>query len=278
MTRHTFEGMGTTIAVHSVDGPNRARRVFEEAELRFSRFLPDSELSLVNRDGSGGVEVSDEMRGLLYLAQELRFRTGGLVDIAVGDAVIGWGYDRPFNSLPGKPPKSAIMARGSWYIDDRTVTLGEGTKLDLGGLAKGWTCDRVVESGLADVASAGGDVRSSDPSLVVEVTDPTVDLAIDVPVGVGALATSSTSIRRWDVEGGTAHHIIDPRTMAPAVSPVVAASVVADTAIEAEAGAKAVLILGADGLAWADRQSWIRTAVVVWHDGSAYATHRRIAS
>jgi hypothetical protein len=48
--------------------------------------------------------------------------------------------------------------------------------------------------------------------------------------------------------------------------------VVASTAAAAEAGAKTVLILGAAGLAWADAQDWVRAALVVWHDGSVFAT------
>jgi len=32
------------------------------------------------------------------------------------------------------------------------------------------------------------------------------------------------------------------------------------------------LLLGEEGLAWADRQSWIRGALVEWHDGSVFAT------
>jgi thiamine biosynthesis lipoprotein ApbE len=53
---------------------------------------------------------------------------------------------------------------------------------------------------------------------------------------------------------------------------VLSASAVASTALEAEAAAKAVLLLGADGLRWAERQPWISDAVVIWNDGNAYAT------
>jgi len=60
--------------------------------------------------------------------------------------------------------------------------------------------------------------------------------------------------------------------MAPVDSPVLSASVVAATASDAEAGAKAVLIHGADGLAWADARDWVNSALVVWDDGSVYAT------
>jgi hypothetical protein len=53
---------------------------------------------------------------------------------------------------------------------------------------------------------------------------------------------------------------------------VLSATVVAATALEAEAGAKAVLLRGGDGLVWAADQPWIHGALVVWFDGSVFAT------
>jgi len=160
----------------------------------------------------------------------------------------------------------------------RTLTMAPDTSLDLGGFVKGWTCDQVVESGAATLASAGGDLRSRDAGLVVDVLDANDTVATRVHLGVGAFATSSVSKRRWQVADTTAHHIIDPRAMAPSRGPVVSASVAADTAIEAEAGAKAVLLQGVDGLAWADRQPWIRFAMAIWNDGNIYGTTVRRAS
>jgi hypothetical protein len=48
--------------------------------------------------------------------------------------------------------------------------------------------------------------------------------------------------------------------------------VVARSAVDAETGAKSVLLNGEDGLAWAASVDWIGLAIVVWHDGSVYAT------
>jgi thiamine biosynthesis lipoprotein ApbE len=60
--------------------------------------------------------------------------------------------------------------------------------------------------------------------------------------------------------------------MEPVTTPILSATVVADSAADAEGGAKAVLLHGVDGLAWAEDTGWIESAVVVWHDGSVYAT------
>lgn len=280
MITESFHAMGTTVVIHSNDerGIRNSRVLFRRNEQRFSRFLPTSELSRINQAGDRGTLVSDEMSQVLNTAQDLHGRTQYLVDAGVGRAVRDWGYDRTFAEVSDLDEPPINRSAAAWDLEGNVVRLAKGTNLDLGGIVKGWTCDRVVEAGFATMASAGGDARSSDPSLIVEILDGDDDLAAEVHVGVGALATSSRSKRRWLVNGTEAHHIIDPRTMRPAITPVVSASVITATAAEAEAGAKAVLILGSDGLRWADAQPWIRQAVVVWHDGSVYGNPLKRAS
>ena len=280
MIAASFRAMGTTVVIHSNDerGIRESRATFERHEQRFSRFRPTSELSRINLAGDRGIPISEEMRQVLTTARDLRSRTRHLVEVGVGAAVREWGYNTTFTDVTDLKEQPAVDSPTTWDIDGNVVRLMKGTNIDLGGIVKGWTCDRVVEAGYATMASAGGDVRSVDPSLIVEIVDGEGDLAAEVHVGVGALATSSRSKRRWLVDGREAHHIIDPRTMRPAVTPAVSASVIAETAVEAEAGAKAVLILGADGLKWADAQPWIRRAIVVWHDGNVYGNSLKRAS
>lgn len=280
MITASFRAMGTTVVIHADDerGLSESRALFERYEQRFSRFRPTSELSRINLAGGRGTPVSDEMQQVLTAARDLRGRTQHLVEVGVGAAVRGWGYDTTYSNVKDRRERPIRDSSTTWDLDGSIVRLAKGTSLDLGGIVKGWTCDRVVEAGYATVASAGGDVRSADPSLVVEILDGTDETAAEVVLGIGALATSSRTKRRWLVDGREAHHIIDPRTMRPAMTPVVSASVIAGTAAEAEAGAKAVLILGADGLRWADAQPWIHRAIVVWHDGNVYGNTLERAS
>ena len=114
-----------------------------------------------------------------------------------------------------------------------------------------WACDRAVDDGQSLIVNAGGDVRSASPEAAVDVMSPWGHCVARIPLGVGALATSSTARRRWKTSGGEAQYLIDPRTLAPSLSPIVSATVITDTAVEAEAGAKAILLHGVDGLAWA---------------------------
>jgi thiamine biosynthesis lipoprotein len=274
MIEHEFAAMGTIVSVTSDDhaGIDATRRWFEHVERVASRFLPDSELSQLNDDPRDVVPVPVLLGGLLEAAVEARAKTGGLVDAAVGSAVMAWGYDRSFAEVGARETSPPAEPAPEWRIDQGRLVRAPGVRLDLGGIGKGWAADRAVAWGTAGIVSAGGDIASSHPDCTVDVAGPEGDIVATIGLGARALATSSASRRTWLVEGRAAHHIIDPRTGAPALSPVHSATVVADTAVDAEAGAKAVLIRGRDGLAWAASRPWIDGAVVVWHDGSVYAT------
>ncbi|NNK92616.1 MAG: FAD:protein FMN transferase, partial [Acidimicrobiia bacterium] len=274
MITNTFPAMGTTVEVRARRPAqvHEAMALFEEVEEAASRFRGDSGLSLINAGTATTLQLSSLLADLIACADRARSLTDGLVDVGIGRAVHDWGYDTTYRELDDLDVAPSPISPGTWRIDGETLTRSAGTRFDLGGIAKGWTCDRVVELGVATTSAAGGDLRSADPETMVEVLDPWGEVATTIHVGVGALATSSRSRRAWSVAEQPAHHLIDPRTGAPSTSPVLSATALTATAVEAEAAAKAILLLGADGLAWADRQRWVRAAVAIWNNGAVYAT------
>ena len=266
-----FRAMGTEVLVHE-GSTDRVAAWFEHVEAVCSRFRPDSELCRLNRRSPGWESVSPLLHDVLQAAATARRITGGLVDPAIGAALEAWGYDRSFELVNDTEIEPGLVPTGSWTLGAGSVWRGRGTRLDLGGVAKGWSCDRAVEAGLAKVVNAGGDLRSEHPDLRVEVLHPDGSIAAAVRVGRGALATSSTTRRSWRAGGRTASHLVDPRTGEPVESPVRSATAVTASAVEAEAAAKAMLLSGIDSLAWAEEQSWVRAGLVVWWDGSVFAT------
>lgn len=272
MTRSRFPAMGTEVEVWGSRERGAVAEWFEEVESIASRFRPESELSRINKQPGPAVTMSPILAKLLATADRARRITGGLVDIGVGDVVRAWGYDRTFAEVSDLEQVPDPVGAGDWGIRGRILRRAPGIQLDLGGIAKGWASDRAVELGLADVVSAGGDLRSADPGTTAGIIDDQGRMVVEIRVGRGALATSSVGKRRWNVAGSEVSHIVDPRTMLPVETPVVSASVVTSTAADAEAGAKAVLLLGEDGLAWAVRQDWISAAIVIWGDGSVFGT------
>jgi len=266
--------MGTEVEGWCTDEPacESLRAWFEEAEQVCSRFREDSELSRLNRSPHRSVAVSELLYEVLAAADRARESTNGLVDVGVGAGVVEWGYNTTFEKVVALPGPPAPRQTPVWELGSRALNRSPGTLVDLGGIAKGWACDRAVDLGLATVVSAGGDMRSTDPGTTVPIVDPWGNTAVNIQLGAGGLATSSTSRRRWKVGSREVSHVIDPRTMEPIRTPIVSATVVARSAVEAESGTKAVLLHGDDGLAWATEVDWVDLAIVVWQDGSVYAT------
>ena len=243
--------------------------LFEDWEQTLSRFRPDSELSRLNQTFDRPVEVSETFWEVFQAAQWADQFTGGLVTPTVLDAVLEAGYDRPFDILPRDQagsllrelleihPLSVVVADEARH----TITLPRNVRLDFGGVAKGWAANETVEQ-LKDfgpiLMNAGGDIAINDPLAggepwpvgVTNPFEPGTDLEV-LYLKRGGVATSGKDRRRWNQNGVLRHHIINPLTGQPAETDVLTVTVVAPTVMEAEAAAKAALILGREnGLQW----------------------------
>jgi thiamine biosynthesis lipoprotein len=221
-----------------------AEALVRAAEQRYSRFLPDSLLNRLNRDRWAR---DGELADLVCRALEFRASTGGAFDPAVGAAVIAAGYDRSIELLPTRGPIAVVanLQRPGVPVQGDVVRLDGPGLLDLGGIAKGWTVDRVgallAENGARSYfVDGGGDLLlggDRDEEELVELCTG----GYRVGMRRGALASSSTLHRRWAVTGGSAHHIIDPASGLPADTDWVQTSVLAADATTADVLATSLL-------------------------------------
>jgi FAD:protein FMN transferase len=250
VSRVIFRSMGCDIVVEGAS-PARAdeiRALFECYDDVFSRFRPQTELSRLNE--SRGGSMSTLFRDVLDAAIWASEQTGGLVDPRVGGAVVAAGYDRDFSEgLDSDEPAAAgVVAHGTLRRLGPVLRLGAGVQLDLNGVVKALAVDRAA--GLLDgdgFVSAGGDLG----------TRGFVDVALSGGDAVrvnGGLATSGTTRRRWARGGQPQHHLIDPRTGRPAVSPWSEVTVCGATCLAADVAAKAALLLGSAGPAWLEQR------------------------
>lgn len=253
---------------------------FDDWEGTLSRFRPDSELSRLNRRPDEFVPVSQVMWEVFQAALAAGRATAGLVTPTVLEAVLTAGYDRPFDELrPGasvlgpwtdvQPLSLVLHEEGT-----RSICLPPGMGLDFGGIAKGWaaqqTVARLTRYGPA-LMNAGGDLALSGPRLdgrpwrvgINNPFEPGTDLAI-LHLHKGGVATSGKDRRHWQQGDLLVHHLIDPRTGHPALTDILTASMVAPTAVEAEAAAKAVFLLGSGaGLEWLEADSALAGLLVL---------------
>jgi thiamine biosynthesis lipoprotein len=237
--------------------------IFTSVEAALSRFIPDSEISRLNRSAGQPFQASSLLFTVMTLAKAAAETTGGIFDPTILPFLMAAGYDRSFEQLVTQSilPVLEIKSRYTWrdiILDAAasTITIPAGAGVDLGGIAKGWTVDYAGQklkdfSGFA--IDAGGDIllggKRADGSLwPIGVVDP-FNLQENLTVlelSDCAICTSTTTRRRWRLDGFSGHHLIDPRHGKPADSAVVSVTVIADSAARAEVIAKTALILGPD--------------------------------
>ncbi len=277
MLTRQFHAMGTEVEIFLEAGEDaeplldEAESEFERLEALLSRFRPGSELSRLNREGS--LAAGPELFELVRLSLEARERTHGRFDPTVHDALVAAGYDRTFEEVEreqGAPRSTAARCGGEVHVDDAShvVSLVPGTRIDLGGIAKGWTADRVLEllsrAGPA-LVNAGGDVACSGRPWQVGVEAPSGPITLELERG--GLATTGRDRRRWSQGGVEAHHVIDPSTGAPARTALVSATVVATSAADAEVLATSLFLAGEPDDAAAEANARGVPALLVREDG-----------
>ncbi len=286
-----FGATCTVALTEDVDAPMRAidaAGFLLECHRRLSRFLPESELSLLNADERETVPVSPLMLDFLAAARRAAEGSGGLVDPTILPALRDAGYaDSLDGGDPGHLAEGLMSARSRrpaapdpashWRaieIDPvaSTVTRPPGLEIDSGGIAKGWAADRAAamlgQSPTLAVECAG-DLRTAGTSGVarqIAVADPFSGGSIGVlAIADGGVATSGIGKRRWrNADGSTSHHLIDPATGQPCFSGVVQATAVAPTAELAELRAKSAVLAGPD----AARDWIVDGGFLVLDDGS----------
>lgn len=268
------------------------RQYFEESEARFSRFRENSELSRLNRAAGTWFRVSPEMFEVVQEALELHKMTGGLFDPSILGALQKAGYDRSMDeikkiaSLPAAPDERWVrppFAKTRLDSRHKAIFLPEGVQIDLGGIAKGWTASKAAallsQYSQACTVNAGGDMvcvglPQDQPSWQVTLEDPRQEgqaLAV-LKIPPGALATTSITRRRWLQGNQSRHHVIDPRSGQPVTSNWLSVSVYAPKATQAEAFAKALLMVSeTEILAFMKMFDQFRF-LAVDHDGKLWGT------
>ncbi len=275
-----------------------------DAEL--STWRDDSELARFNAARSTGwISVSPETAAVAVAALSVSRRTGGAFDPTVAPLVELWGFGRR-PSLAEPDPEA--LARTRARVGYAALTAREvppalrkaraDLELDLSAIAKGRAVDALAEF-LADqgarhfLVEIGGELRarSGRPDgrpWRVAVEAPEEDGAEPrawavLALADAALATSGDYRRTLEQDGVLRSHILDPRVGEPVGHDLASASVVADTAMQADALATALLVLGSRaGLRLAEEEGWAvllierRDGRLVEHTSTAFDRLTRI--
>ena len=241
----------------AVDAACAALDEVERQEERLSVYLPDSDISRLNR--AGEAILDSEVYRLLRLSSRVAAVTDGAFDAAAGALVKAWGFYQGPKRVPTPSARRAALAITGFRnvaFDDTTHTVRvtrPGVEFNLGGIGKGYAIDRalrrmgagytisaaLIQGGQSSLRGAG--VPSREPrGWLVAVGNPCY---ARLWLRDRALGTSGGE-NQFFVSGGRRYgHVLDPRTGWPAAA-VLSASAVANTAAEADALSTAFFVAG----------------------------------
>jgi len=236
----------------------------------FSLYLPNSEINQINQKGKG--KLSTDLKNLLLKALAVSEKSNGAFDITVLPLIQFWR--KYFNTK--ELPDSWELKQTLQFVDYRkikiqndSVYLPDGFKLDLGGIAVGYCVDRAVsvlkqegiKTGLID---AGGDIFGfGNRRWRVGVKNPRGEgLIRQFVITNQAIATSGDYEKFFLFGGKRYHHILNPKTGYPAWG-CASVTVIAPDCVTADAYSTAIFVLGVkDGLALAEKEAGIETFII----------------
>jgi len=272
---HSFLAMGGPCRIRidcesaalARQGVAAAEAEVRRLEARYSRYLPDSLTSQINRLAGTGEEIAidSETAGLLNYAQTLWQESDGLFDLTSG--VLRKAWDFKSSRLPTQSEIDRLLPLVAWdavqWSQAHISLPNAGMELDFGGCVKEYACDAAaaelrelgVRHALADLAgdmaAVGGQGVNGDPWLIGirDPAEPARALA-QLPLSAGGLASSGNYERAMVIGGRHFGHILNPKTGWP-VEGLTAVSVLAEQCLVAGSSATiAMLMPSAEALLW----------------------------
>jgi thiamine biosynthesis lipoprotein len=272
MRTFRFTAMGTKCAIH-IHAERKlsdlaARAAVDEInriEAKYSRYLPSSFLSNINRQAAiGGLaDLDEETASLFNYACDCYRLSDGLFDITSG--ILRRIWDFRSQRVPDKGEIKSVLPlvglRKLSWISPKLAFPVAGMEIDFGGLAKEYAADRAtivckslgIDSALVDL---GGDIAVLGPQpggapWSIGIRDPRhSDRQIArVMLSSGALASSGDYERFIVIDGKRYSHILNPLTGWP-VDELATVSVVADQCLAAGTFSTIAMLKGAQGVAW----------------------------
>lgn len=220
-----------------------------------------SEVSALNKNGGG--QLSEDTNKLMREALDLYGSTDHAFDITIYPVMKLWGFADQNYKVPTEEDLDetlALVGASAVRYDAKaeTVTFPDGVEIDFGGIAKGYTSDRVCDlfrdlGVTSALINLGGNVQTvglkpDGSEWKVGIRDP------EDPDGMlGVIATHDMAVitsggyeRNFEQDGVTYHHIIDPSTGYPADSGLLSVTIVARDGTLADGLSTSLFIMGKD--------------------------------
>ncbi|OON94933.1 MAG: hypothetical protein ATN32_07700 [Candidatus Epulonipiscium fishelsonii] len=239
---------------------NEAFELCHKYENKFSRTIPNSEISRINSAKGEPIVVSDDTIELLKLGIYYSKLSDGVFDITIAPVSILWNFtenkDIPLNieTALNNVDFNSILIKGN------TVTLtNPDAMIDLGGIAKGFIADKIKEflksKGVTNaIINLGGNILlignkpdGSDFNIGIQKPFSPVGTVITTcSINDSSLVTSGVYERYFEVDGKIYHHVIDPSTGYPVETDLYGVTIVSKSSAAGDALSTICLAKGLD--------------------------------
>jgi FAD:protein FMN transferase len=293
----THYAMGT-LMTHKAFGPyaeeclSAVCREIGWIEAILSRFVPDSEISRINRSaGVRSEKVSFDTYEVLSRAIEFSELCSGCFDATIAPLVNLWKIDRGSFTEPDETSIRQVLPLVNYrdiLLDPWEMTAGlwqPGQSIDLGGIGKGYAADKILkiyeEYGIssaysnlgANVVSVGNKPDGSPWQVGIQHPRSEDRVIGSVAVTSQTVVTSGDYQRyQIDSEGKRRHHILDPKTGYPTESGLISVSIIADRSVAADALSTILFVTGMEKGLPILRRFPGTEAVLVDSNGQVYVT------
>lgn len=223
----------------------------------------ESEIYILNENGSEF--VSEDTANLIRQALEFNLRTKGAFDITIYPLMVEWGFTTQKYHVPSKKRIEELLQ----YVDaskiefdekESFVSLPDHVKVDLGGIAKGYTSNRIMEiykeyDLVGGLVSLGGNVQTygtkpDGEPWNVAVQYPNQSEGSEEYLGIlsmkdgKAVITSGGYERYFEQDGKTWHHILNPETGYSAESGLTSVTIMSEDGTLADGLSTSLFIMG----------------------------------
>ena len=250
--------------------------VFQEInrlDYLMSNYKKESVLSELNKNASAEpANCNKELASVIEQSLQYSDITDGAFDITIGPLMKKWGFFKKKGRIPGKEELASVLESVSYkniIIEEKTIkSLAKNpgtvktvffknpdTRIDLGGIGKGYAVDRAVSvlklNGISSalINFAGNIYTFGTPpgkdSWVIGLQHPRKSKGLlgTFEIKDKAVSTSGDYEKFFTIEGKRYSHIIDPRTGHP-VKGIVSVTIVTGNATRADALSTGVFVLG----------------------------------
>lgn len=265
----THCAMGTVMThkafgLYAEDSLAAVCREVERLEGILSRFIPESDISRINRSAGIHCEnVSFDTYEVLSQAVEFSMKYQESFDVTIGPLVALWNSKKEASM----PPDESNIRQVLPLVNDRDLVLdfwqrtaglkNVGQSIDLGGIGKGFAGDKILEVfkeyGISSAYSnLGGNVvtlgaKPDGSPWHVGIQHPRQENKIIGSVSVvNQTVVTSGDYQRYftDSQGKRHHHILNPTTGYPAESGLISVSIVTEKSLAADALSTILFVAG----------------------------------